>query len=419
MAVNGWEDGIEVLRRIKQDMPQTEAIIITGHGEIETAVQALRIGAFDYITEPIDYDELALGISRALEIQRLIAERKQAEEALKASRASFYNIVEKSADGTVVTDRNGIVRFVNKTLESLLHRKAEELVGELFGFPMVGGEVTEVDIIRKGGEPGVAEMCVVQTEWEGEVAYLASLRDITERKRAEEALRELDRMKSEFISNISHELRSPLHAIRGFTKLILEGKVPDPETQKEFLTIVDEQSKQLSSLVDNLLDMSRIESGRFSIQKRPTSIKNIIQGAVESFYAIAKEKGIVITKDIPATMPQVEVDSERVKQVMVNLLSNAIKFSEDGSPIMVKVEVKDSELLVQVTDHGIGIPEAAMPHLFERFHQTETASRIGGTGLGLYISKQIIEAHGGRIWAKSKQEKSSTFSFTLPLGSNW
>ena len=226
---------------------------------------------------------------------------------------------------------------------------------------------------------------------------------------------QLEQHKNESISNISHELRTPLHSIKGFTKLMLQGKVPDSETQKEFLTIIDKLSEHLSKLIDNLLDMSRLESGQFQIQKRHMSIKNTIHDAVESFSSLDNEKGIVINEDILPTLPEMEVDGERVGQVMANLLSNAIKFSNDGGSVTVKAKVKGDELLVQVTDYGIGIAEEAIPHLFERFQQGEAPGRIGGSGLGLYISKQIIEAHGGRIWAESKEGEGSTFSFTLPL----
>ena len=222
-------------------------------------------------------------------------------------------------------------------------------------------------------------------------------------------------MKSEFISNVSHELRSPLHSIRGFTRLMLSGKVPDPETQREFLAIIDQQSEQLGRLIDSLLDMSRLESGRFQIQKQPVAIGEVIHDAVESFYGVASEKGMVIEEDIPQDLPEIEVDGNRVKQVIANLLSNAIKFSNGGREVKVRAELRDNEVLVQVIDHGIGIPEQAMPHLFERFYRAKDSMARGGAGLGLYISKQIIEAHGGRIWAESQPGKGSTFSFTLPL----
>ena len=244
---------------------------------------------------------------------------------------------------------------------------------------------------------------------------LEKQRLVEEKRRAEEALRELDRMKSEFISNVSHELRNPLHSIQGFTKLLLEGKVPYPEIQKEFLSIIDKQSERLGALIDGLLDMSRLESGRFQIQKQCLTIRDIIYQSVKSFYSLASDKGIVISEDISATLPEIEADGERVSQVMVNLLSNAIKFSNGGRSVMVRGEVKDGELVVQVTDHGIGISKEAMPHLFERFYRAEDSRARGGAGLGLYISKQIIEAHGGRIWVESKVGEGTTVSFALSL----
>jgi PAS domain S-box-containing protein len=217
------------------------------------------------------------------------------------------------------------------------------------------------------------------------------------------------------ISNISHELRTPLHSIEGFTQLMLEGEATGPETQKKFLTIIDKQSARLRKLIDNLLDVSRLESGRFSIQKQRLSIKKTIYEAIEGLRSLASEKGMAINEDIPAELPEVEGDEERLTQVIVNLISNAIKFSPDGTGVTVKAEANDAELLAHVTDHGIGIPEQAMPHLFERFYRAKDSASIGGTGLGLYISKEIVEAHGGRMWAESKVGEGSTFSFSLPL----
>ena len=243
-----------------------------------------------------------------------------------------------------------------------------------------------------------------------------SIRYAIERKRAEEERRELDRMKSEFIANVSHELRTPLHSIRGFAKLLIEDKVTEPEVRMEFLTIIDDQSENLEKLINNLLDASRIESGRFKIQKHRLLIKDVISGVVESFYTIAGEKGITINTDIPETLPEVEADGERLKQVLNNLLSNAIKFNNGSSSVTVTGEAKDGELIVRVTDQGIGVPEDAMPHLFERFYRARDTAMVGGSGLGLYVSRQIIEAHGGHIWAESKAGQGSTFSFALPLG---
>jgi signal transduction histidine kinase/PAS domain-containing protein len=233
--------------------------------------------------------------------------------------------------------------------------------------------------------------------------------------RAEEVRRNLDPMQSEFMSNIIHELRAPLHSILAFTKLIGEGGVSDPETQKEFLNIIADQSEHLRRLVDELVDISPVESGHFDVRKERVAIKDLLQDAVREFYSVANQKNIVLRENIPGTLPEMEVDSQRLRQVMFNLLGNAVKFSNDGGSISVGAEVRNSDLLVQVTDQGVGIAEEAMTSLFEKFYQAKNPVKVGGLGLGLYISKRIIEAHGGRIWADSIEGAGSTFSFTLPL----
>jgi signal transduction histidine kinase len=239
--------------------------------------------------------------------------------------------------------------------------------------------------------------------------------DITEHKEAEKKLREIDKMKSEFLSNVSHELRTPLQSIGGFTKLIMNGQVPDPATQQEFLQIIDREALHLGNLINSLLDMSRLEAGRFQINRKLIPVRDYFTDPVKSFYSLARDKNITLSENIPEQLPEMEVDGERLRQVVINLLGNAIKFSDPGGSVTIKVEKQKDQMLFQVSDHGIGISEAAKAHLFERFFRAEGEMVRGGTGLGLYISKQIIEAHGGRIWADSKLGEGSTFSFTLPL----
>jgi PAS domain S-box-containing protein len=344
-----------------------------------------------------------------------ITKRKQAEEMLQASRESFHNIVERNSDGIVVTNKEGTVLFANKTLYTILGRKSEDLVGEMFGLPIVVGEASEVDIIRKGGEPGVAEMSVVNTEWEDEPAYLITIHDITERKQMEKKLREVDRMRMEFISNVSHELRTPLQVIIGYCNLLLREQVLDIQDQKEFLNIINRYGELLNKLVSNLLEVSRLESSRFTIQKQKQPVREILQKAIDGFQGIASDKGIVIKAKLPEELPHMDIDGERLSQVMFNLLSNSIKFSPKGGDIVVKAKIYNKELMVSVVDQGVGIPEEAIPQLFNRFYRAGNLESAGGAGLGLFVSKQIIEAHGGRIWAESNVDAGSTFSFALPL----
>jgi len=197
--------------------------------------------------------------------------------------------------------------------------------------------------------------------------------------------------------------------------LILEGKVPDVKTQQEFLQIINRETQQLGVLINSLLDMSRLESGRFQINKRCLPVRDTFVDSIKIFHSLARDKDVSLDEYIPAVLPEIEVDGERLRQVVVNLLSNAIKFSDPGGKVTARVKTRNKELLFQVKDRGIGINKKAMSHLFERFYRAEDKLARGGTGLGLFISKQIIEAHGGQIWAESKVGEGSTFTFTLPL----
>ena len=401
--------GLDTLSKVCAQAPEVPIVILTGLDDEINALQALRQGAQDYLVKgDVDSKMLWRAIRHAIE-------RKRTEITLETSRESLRNVINNNHDGIVIIDANRVIRFVNPAAEAVLDRQSDDLLGELFQYPVPQGQTVEVSIVRGDGEPSILEMYLAETEWEGESAYLASLHDITKSKRIEQVLRELDRMRSEFVSHVSHELRTPLQSIKGFTKLMLGGKATAPETREEFLKIMDGQSEYLERLIGNLLDMSLLESGAFSIQKQRLPVRELFQHVMRGFHGIAIGSDIPIKEDISPTLPEMNIDGERLKQVMFNLLGNAIKFSPDGGGVAVRAEVKDGELLVQVIDHGMGIPKETLPYLFERFYRAGKTASIGGTGLGLYVSREIIEAHGGRIWVESKLGKGSTFSFTLPL----
>ena len=246
---------------------------------------------------------------------------------------------------------------------------------------------------------------------------LLVIEDITELKKAHEALSEIARMREEFIATVSHELRTPLQSIMGFTKLLVQGKVPDPITQTRFLDTIDKQSERLAELIGDLLDVSRLESGKFVLKRQRLSLGDTIRSTIYELCNIIKEKAILIADNIPEGLPEIEADENRMKQVMLNLVGNAIKFSGEGGKITVNAQATHNEILVQIIDQGIGIPAEALPHVFDKFYQKDGSNtRIrGGLGLGLYITKQIVEAHGGQIRVESKLNQGSTFSFTLPL----
>ena len=231
------------------------------------------------------------------------------------------------------------------------------------------------------------------------------------------ALKELDRMKSELLSTVSHELRTPLGSIKGYaTTLLTHGSKLRKDEQREFLEIIDSEADRLRELIENLLDMSRLEAGVLRIDRAPVHLGRIAREVTRKVQLAGSNHEIRV--DWPEHDPLVSADEKRIYQVIQNLLTNAVKYSPDGGCITLSAQCQRRDLIVSVTDQGLGMPAAELDRIFDRFHRVhgEMTRVIGGTGLGLAICKGLVEAHGGRIWAESEGEgKGSTFSFTLPL----
>ncbi len=240
---------------------------------------------------------------------------------------------------------------------------------------------------------------------------------LLEESRKVEALRELDRMKTELLSTVSHELRTPLSSIKGYATTLLEhGARVKREEQREFLEIIDFEADRLTELIENLLEMSRLEAGVLRMDRTPARLGEVARALIRKLQLTAPEHTLEL--DWPPADPAVSADARRIYQVIQNLLSNAIKYSPDGGRVILAARCERHELVVSVQDQGLGMPAGELDRIFDRFHRVggEVTRSIGGTGLGLGISKGLVEAHGGQIWAESEGEgKGSTFSFTLPL----
>lgn len=241
--------------------------------------------------------------------------------------------------------------------------------------------------------------------------------DITERKQAEEAAKELIQMKAELVANVSHELRTPICSLKGLLELLVKGKVDDPAVQHEFLTRATGEVRRLATLVDDLLDLSRLEAGRLELNLEQTDIGSLITETVQSLETLAAGKHVPLTYTPPVTTLTVTGDRCRLQQVLVNLIGNAIKFSDAHRSIRITADLETESVVVRVIDEGPGIPEDVLPKLFRRFYRPDTPEkrRGQGTGLGLYISKQIVEAHGGEIGVQSELGVGSTFFLVLPI----
>lgn len=351
------------------------------------------------------------------QVEERTSELINANKILRNAEANLRTIIKQNTDGILIIDSKGIIRFVNNAAESLFGRKKEKLLGETFGFAAVKDEATEIEIIRKRGEMVTAEMCAVKIEWEGEMVYLASLRDVTERKKAEEKLKETMKMKSEFTSMVSHELRTPLTAIKEGIAIVLDGLSGDiNEEQKELLGISKRNVDRLTRLINNVLDFQKLDAGKMEFNLEANDINQVVKDIYEMMVSSAKNLGLDLLLELDSSLPRCSFDSDKITQVLTNLVDDAIKFTEKGN-IIIKTSKKNGTIHVSVSDTGCGIKKKDLSRVFGRFEQLSTggARKTGGTGLGLAISKEIIEQHNGKIWVESASGKGSKFTFTLPI----
>jgi signal transduction histidine kinase len=252
--------------------------------------------------------------------------------------------------------------------------------------------------------------------------------DITERKKAEEAQeqsrQEQLRFKDDFLSHVSHELRSPLTAIKQFTTILLGGLAGElNHEQREYQKIVLRNVEQLQSMIDDLLEVTSLESGKLTVDAERVSVPDAVIDAINTLQGSARAKGVQVVSDLPADLPAVQADRTRIRQILIILLDNAIKFSADGGVVEIHARLFETNpgfLLIEVSDTGCGISAEMTGRIFERLYQVvrpaETSRR--GLGLGLYICKELVLQHGGEIWVHSQPHQGSTFSFTLPVWSH-
>jgi len=337
-------------------------------------------------------------------------------------------VVRSIAEGLVVLDAQGRVVMINPAAERLLGVSREEKLGKpissdikdeqlialVKGAP--GAEDKEIELLSPKDDTKKilrASTAVIENEGGETIGMVSVLSDITKQK-------ELDQMKSTFVANVSHELRTPLIAIQKSVALIL-SKAPGQLTraQEEFLSMADRNLKRLSLLINDLLDLSKIEAGKMELRKEVSPIAKVIADAAGSLGTWAQAKEITIEQHILGDMPDVLMDSNRIIQVLNNLVGNAIKFTPHNGTIIVRASFhkEKKEIEVSVQDSGIGIPPEVLPKMFSKFYQVgeRVSTDIAGTGIGLSISKEIIKLHGGNIWVESEKRRGAKFIFTLPL----
>ncbi len=231
------------------------------------------------------------------------------------------------------------------------------------------------------------------------------------------ALRKLERIRRDFVANVSHEFRTPLTAIQGFAETLLAGAVNDPQNRDRFLGIILEHARRLARLTEDLLKLSQMDAERLELELRPVSVSQLVESCYETARHRAAEKELNLSLDLPEGLPDVSGDARRLQEVLQNLLDNAIQYTLPGGKIVLSAEASNEEVVFTVADTGIGIPQADQPRIFERFYRVDVARsrEAGGTGLGLAIAKHLIEGHGGRIWVESEVGVGSKFHVSVPV----
>jgi signal transduction histidine kinase/DNA-binding response OmpR family regulator len=360
-------------------------------------------------------DELPL-LSLLAEQAALAIEASELLEASERERAMLAAITRSMTDGLLVIDAAGRISYCNPRAAELLQVDCARLLGQTPRAALgqlwpkeldapAGNERFELSIAAPVRRDVQIQLFPI-TNGRGEIGVL--LHDVTSE-------REVDRLKDEFVSVVSHELRTPLSSVLGFTELLLERELP-PERRREFLQTMYRDGTRLKNLIDDFLDLQRMEAGRQQYARELLAPAAVIEQAVAPFRLEAQRHRLRV--EVPEELPPVVGDPDRLRQVLVNLIDNAIKYSPNGGEVLITAQQRGRSVEIAVQDQGLGLPAEAIPRLFQKFYRVDMSDRreIKGTGLGLAICRQIVEAHGGRMWAESAGPgRGSTFGFTLPL----
>ncbi|MCB9800141.1 MAG: PAS domain S-box protein [Candidatus Omnitrophica bacterium] len=413
--------GLRTFHKIQEAGPEVPIIILSGFESDEMAIQAVGEGAQDYLVKS------TINGSMLFRVLRYAIERQRAAKRIYAAEEKYRTVFENSAVGITVVDGQGQIISWNKFCEDLLGMNREDLyqkhVQTLYPaeewqklcdckIRQKGNqEHFDTKMFRKNATAVDVDISIsVLKDIDGNITgSIGIFRDITERKR-------LERMKDEFISTVSHELRTPMTIVREGVSQVLDGILGEiTDDQRQILEITLEGIDRLSRIINDLLDISKLDAGRVELKKERGDLKEVFEHVGASFQPAFENKGLKWICDFPQEKYEYSFDRDKIIQVLTNLIGNALKFTDKGS-IAVRLTEEPDGVVCSVEDTGPGIASDDLKHVFDRFSQFGRVYGPGekGTGLGLAISKVLVEMHGGKIWAESQLGQGTKFFFSLP-----
>lgn len=425
-------NGLEVLKKIDEISPNTVVIIMTAYASLETAVEATKKGAYDFIAKPFTPDELLNCVNRAIERNQLFVETERLKKEQERNLMDLYieksrlkTIINSLNEGVIITNTKGELALYNTFLRSLFDFKGkiglpltesitnQEITDQIKNLLESDPEKTHMlsREIELGGKVYRTDSTILKHEDNQVIGCATVLKDISEQK-------QIDNLKSQFVSMVSHELKAPISAIKGYIDIILSGAIKNnPDKERDYLERSSLRSGSLIKLIKDLLAISRIENQTKERVLEEINLADIISELVEFFQNEIKTKGIEVENNIGADLPKIFADKDEIGIIFTNLISNAIKYNKENGKIILSSQCNGNFLSITVKDTGIGLKEEDRNRLFEDFFRAknEHTRTITGTGLGLSIVKRIVELNFGTIDVESEYEQGTSFKVNLPL----
>jgi signal transduction histidine kinase len=414
------KDGLELLTEAKQLRPGTPVLLITGHGEHDLAVQALRGGAYDFVQKPIDRDYFVASLERAIQMRRLDRQVTM-QQALLEQHARLLEHVD---NGVLLVDANQVIVYWNPAAEAITGLPAESVLSLPIS-EVLGGWEGIIGEVPVSSEPsssprdatvpldvGGRELWISLSgvEFDGGVVY--AFRNLTEE-------RALDELKSEFVATVSHELRTPLSAIYGCAQTLRRSDIDlDEATSQRLLEVVAHECERLSRIVGDILLANQLDAGRLRLVQEEIDVDVLVAEVVEEMRAsLGNRESIKLEVSVAEPVPPVVGDADKLRQILLNLVDNAVKYSPEGGRVVVRVEPRDGGLRFAVSDEGLGIAHNEQQRIFGKFYRVDPnlTRGVGGTGLGLYICRELARRMEGRVSVSSREGEGSTFVVDLPL----